>query len=86
MTSFPFFLYEAVHILDDVPRLRFHRGFNGWSLEVGLSLSKKIVFICFDENPLKMIKNALYFILKAFFVLKILKFSPWNFGCVEETA
>ena len=26
-------------------------------------LSKKIAFICFNENPLKMMKNAFYFIL-----------------------
>ena len=31
-------------------------------------------------------KNAFYFILKAFFVLKIFKFSSWLFGHVEETA
>ena len=35
-------------------------------------LPNKILFTCFNESPL-MIKNA-YFILKAFFVLKILKF------------
>ena len=34
----------------------------------------KIRFICCKESPLKMGKNAFYFILKAFFVLKILKF------------
>ena len=36
--------------------------------------SRKICFICFNESPLKMLKNAFYFILKAFFVLKIFKF------------
>ena len=30
--------------------------------------------ICFIESPLKVMKNAFYFILKAFFVLRILKF------------
>ena len=35
-------------------------------------LSKKI--ICFSGSPLKMMKNAFYFILKALFVLKIYKF------------
>ena len=39
-------------------------------LKVGLS----ICFICFYESPLKMVKNAFYFILKALFVLKIFKF------------
>ena len=31
-------------------------------------------FICFNENPSKMIKNAFYFILKALLVLEIFKF------------
>ena len=39
-------------------------------LKVGLSSNCIIYFI---ENPLKMMKNAFYFILKALFVLKILK-------------
>ena len=37
---------------------------------------KKICFICFNESPLKMMKNAFYFILKVLFVLKIFKFLP----------
>ena len=36
-------------------------------------LPKKI-FICLIETPLKMMKNAIYFILKALFVLKIFEF------------
>ena len=31
---------------------------------------KKICFVSFNENILKMMKNAFYFVLKAFFVLK----------------
>ena len=42
--------------------------------KVGLSPSKKNCFICLIEIPLKMMKNAFYFILKALFVLKIFKF------------
>ena len=42
--------------------------------KVGLSPSKKIYVICVIESPLKMMKNAFYFILKAFFILKILIF------------
>ena len=30
-------------------------------------------FICFSKGPLKMIKNAFYFIVKVAFVLKIFK-------------
>ena len=37
-------------------------------------LLKNFIFICFNENPLNMMKNAFYFILKALFVLKIFKF------------
>ena len=37
-------------------------------------LPKKIIFICFNENPLKRMKNAFYFILKALSVLKIFKY------------
>ena len=33
----------------------------------------KKCFICFNETPLKMIKNAFYLILKVLFVLKIFK-------------
>ena len=55
-------------------------------LKVGLSPSKKNCVICFTESPLKMMKNAFYFILKALFVLKIFKFLSWLFGNVEKTA
>ena len=39
--------------------------------------------VCFIEKPLKMTKNAFYFILKA---LKIFKFLSWLFGHVEKMA
>ena len=38
------------------------------------------------ESPLKMMKNAFYFTLKALFVLKIFKFLSWLLGHVEKTA
>ena len=37
------------------------------------------------ENPLKLMRNAFYFILKAVFVLMIFKFLFWLFGHVEKT-
>ena len=37
------------------------------------------------ERPLKMMKNAFYFTLKAIFVLNIFKFLPWLFGHVENS-
>ena len=55
-------------------------------LKVGLSSSKKNPFICFNESPLKMMKNAFHFILKVLFVLKIFTFLCWLFGHVEKTA
>ena len=47
------------------------------SIKAGLSPSKKICFICFNDNPSKIVKNAFYFTLKAFFV-KIFQF----FSCL----
>ena len=53
--------------------------------KVGLSPSKKICDNCFIETPLKMIKKAFYFILKALFVLKMFEFLSWIFGHVGKT-
>ena len=36
------------------------------------------------ESPLKMMKNAFYFTVKALSVLKILKFLFWLFGYVSK--
>ena len=43
-------------------------------LKLDSHLPTKTCFICFNESPLKFMKAAFYFILKAFFVLKIFKF------------
>ena len=43
-------------------------------VKVGLSPPQKNCIICLIEIPLKMMKNAFYFILKALFVLKIFNF------------
>ena len=45
---------------------------NCFSLKSDSHPPKKI--ICFNESPLKMGRNAFYFILKVLFVLKIFKF------------
>ena len=55
-------------------------------VKVGLSPSKNICVICLIESPLKMMKNAFYFILKALFILKIFKFLPRLLGHVGKTA
>ena len=47
--------------------------------KVGLSSSKKIRVICLIESPLKIMKNAFYFILRALSVLKIFKFLSYLF-------
>ena len=54
------------------------------NFKVGLSPSEKIPFQ--KESPLEMMKNAFYFIVKAFFVLKIFKFLSRLFGPVGKTA
>ena len=48
------------------------------------SPSKRNCVVCFIENPLKMIKNAFYFMLKASFILKVFKFLSWRFGHAEK--
>ena len=55
-------------------------------VKVGLSASKNICVICFDKSPLEMMKSAFYFILKAFFILKIFKFLLWLFVHVGKMA
>ena len=52
---------------------------------IRLSTSKKNCFICSNKSPLKMMKNAFYFILKAFFVLKIFNYLSCRFGHIEKT-
>ena len=37
-------------------------------------LPRLILFICFNDSSLKMMKNVFYFIFKALFVLKIFNF------------
>ena len=47
---------------------------NHWkSLKLDSHLPKNY-FICFNESPSEMVKNAFYFILKALLVLKMFKF------------
>ena len=49
------------------------------ALKLDSHLPKKCFYICFNESPLKLMKNAFYFILKALFVLKIFKFLSYIF-------
>ena len=59
------------------PKLVKYRDYKNYDtkvFEVGFSPSKKNYFTFFNENPLKMMKNAFYFILEALFVHRIFKF------------
>ena len=51
-----------------------------------LSPFEKNFVVCFIESPLKVMKNAFYFISKAVFVLKIFGFISSFFSHVEKTA
>ena len=51
-------------------------------IKVGLSPHKKVCVSCLIERSLVMMKNAFYFILKSFSVLKIFKFLSRRFGHV----
>ena len=53
-------------------------------IKVGLSSSKKVVFVCFNECSSKMMKNSFYFILNALFILKYLNFRPNFFDQVGK--
>ena len=53
------------------------------NLKSGSHLQKNF-FICFNDSPSKMMKNAFCLILKALFVLKIFKFLSRLFGHVER--
>ena len=53
-------------------------------VKVGLSSSWKFVLFCFNKGPLKIMKNVLYFIFTAFFVLKILKFMQKKMAWLEK--
>ena len=56
--------------------------------KVVFHVPNKIFIICFIESPLKLMKNALYYILKTFFILKIFKFLSrlFGFGHKQKTA
>ena len=49
-------------------------------------IGQKNCFVCFNENPQKMLNSAFYFLLKVLFILKRLKFLSWLSGHLEETA
>ena len=56
------------------------------SLKIGLSTSLKLRIIWFIDSPLKIMKNAFYFMLKPLFVLRLFKFLSWLFDHVRKKA
>ena len=57
-----------------------------FSLKLDSHLPKKICTIFLIETLLEMMKNVFYFVLQAFYILKILKFLSQHFGLVGKTA
>ena len=47
-------------------------------------LPRIFFFICFNESPLKLMKNYFYFMLKALFVLKVIILESYRFGYVQK--
>ena len=54
------------------------------SWQVGSLKAHSQVWFLAIEIPLKMVKNAFYFMLKPFFVLEIFTFLDWLFGYVKK--
>ena len=69
-------LQESMHSFSDIWWISLFK--------VRLSPSKKFIFIYFNGSPLKTMKNAFCFILKAPFVLDIFKFFSWLFRYKEK--
>ena len=53
-------------------------------LNLDCRLPKKIVIIYVNENTLKMVKNAFYFMWKALLVYEIFTYLSWFFGYIEK--
>ena len=76
------FLYSSPLVIETISFIMRSLALQNKLLKSDSHLPKKL----FYENFSKMMKNALYFNLKALFVLKIFKFFSWTFGHVEKTA
>ena len=57
---------------------------NIWIISIRTHTFQKVVFVDLNESPLKMMKNAFYFMLKALLFLEIFTFLYWLFGYVEK--
>ena len=86
LTILKFFIWrcpnsgDAIKNLKSSPRMAI---FYLRSLKSDSNFPKKI---CFNDSPSKVMKNAFYFILKTFFVVKIFKFLSWHFDLLEKMA
>ena len=76
--------YEAIDILKNVKKKKtlFKENFQSWYLL--LKTHSKFWDNLVTEGPLKMMKRAFYFILKALFVHKMFRFLSLLFDHVEE--
>ena len=66
----------CIYCIDSVTSVTFY-------LKLDSHLPKKVV-IFFIENPLKLMGNAFYFILKALFILEIFQFFVTFWSCREN--
>ena len=78
--------YFKITVIVFIYLINFVRMFTLKVLRFGLSPFQKNCVLCVIESPLKRIKNAFYFILKALFILKIFEFLSRLFGHLEKTA
>ena len=76
LSSWSYFMRTSFRLLKSSLRL----------LKSDSHFPREFLFIFFNESPLKIMKNAFYFILKALFVLRIFRFLSWHFGHVEKSA
>ena len=67
-------LYEALKLMSQLIIFYVEKSHLMKDLKSDFHLPRKNCFICFNDSPSKMMKNAFYFILKALFVLKMFNF------------
>ena len=75
--------FLKLELFEDIFHYKYYQNHLIYYIKSDSHLPKKI---CFNDSPSKMMKKVFYFILKAFFVLKIFEFLSWLFGHVEKTA
>ena len=84
-------LYYTARLDDENIFILYKNIIRGLTIKLNLTLVysrilifQKKNFICFNESPLKLMKNVFCFMLKTIFVLKIFKFLSSLFDHVEK--